>query len=54
MLGNHAIRSANLTRATSRVITLFRYTIDSCNCTVNVPSFFSLAINIVVYDTAYP
>lgn len=50
----HAIRPANLTRATSRVITLFRYTIDSCNCTVNVPSFFSLAINILVYDTAYP
>lgn len=34
----HAIRSANIMRATRRVITLFRYTIDLCNCTASVLS----------------
>lgn len=64
----HAIRSANIMRATRRVITLFRYTIDLCNCTARVLSlpltpspprlcsFFSffVSINIVVYDGCTP
>lgn len=39
--GYHAIRSANVTRATRRVITLFGYPIDPRNRTVNVACLFS-------------
>lgn len=47
ILAYHAIRSANIMRATRRVITLFRYTIDLYNCTASVLSLrFSVSLSL--------